>query len=470
MYNLHVHSDYSNIKYLDCINKVSDIVQTSIECGLQGSALTDHETLSGHLVFLNAVKQVNEKGKQLLEKGDKSSKAKLMAEFKPILGNEVYLTREGLTQETYEKGEKFYHFILLAKDRKGWEQLNELSSIAWDRYFVRAIPRTPLYISDLKRVVGNDPGHLVATSACLGSVLGNTLLKAMDGQMPVDEARGKVVEYIREMKSIFGSDFYLELQPGQSEEQIAYNNNLVKWSKEFNVPLTVATDAHYNRPKWKEVHAAYLNSQEAERETGNFYDYTYIMTEAEIREFLSTHLESSAVTAAILGTKKIGDSIERYEIVQDPIIPKIPFQEEQYWPSVIHRYDDREWFNRFSHSNKDNQFFVYKIIQGIDKMEARGWLKPSLEDVLNRVEDELSAIDAISKKLNQNMSTYFTTFQGIVDEIWKVSLLAPGRGSAGAFMINFLLEITQINPLTQPIAHPAWRFMAADKASLPDID
>jgi DNA polymerase-3 subunit alpha len=113
---------------------------------------------------------------------------------------------------------------------------------------------------------------------------------------------------------------------------------------------------------------------------------------------------------------------------------------------------------------------LYKIIQGIENMESRGWLKPDLPTVLEKVNLELEAIYKISEKLNQNMSTYFTTFQGIVDQIWKISALAPGRGSAGAFVINFLLEITQINPLTQPIPYTPWRFIAPDKASLPDID
>jgi DNA polymerase-3 subunit alpha len=470
MYNLHVHSDYSNIKYLDSINKVEDIIKTSIECGLKGSALTDHETLSGHLVFLDAAKAVNKKGQELLEKGDTSEKANLMAGFKPILGNEVYLTREGLTQETYEKGEKFYHFILLAKDKKGWQQLNELSSIAWDRYFVRAIPRTPLYISDIERVVGEDPGHLIATSACLGGFLGRVIQDYTAGKIDKDDAQEQFGNFSKRMKRIFGDDFYYELQPGQSEEQIFYNRNLVNWSKRLDIKLMVATDAHYNRPEWKEVHEAYLNSQEAERETGDFYDYTYIMSEKEIREFLATHLDSDVITSAIYNTNQIGEKIERFEIERSPIIPKIPFKDKEFWDETINRYDDLEWFKVFSHSNDDNKFLLYKIIQGIENMESRGWLKPDLPTVLEKVNLELEAIYKISEKLNQNMSTYFTTFQGIVDQIWKISALAPGRGSAGAFVINFLLEITQINPLTQPIPYTPWRFIAPDKASLPDID
>ena len=47
-FEVHSHSEYSNIRLLDCINKVTDLIDRAVEIGLSGIAFTDHECLSGH--------------------------------------------------------------------------------------------------------------------------------------------------------------------------------------------------------------------------------------------------------------------------------------------------------------------------------------------------------------------------------------------------------------------------------------
>ena len=88
------------------------------------------------------------------------------------LGNEIYLCRDGLSPDTYERGEKFPHFILLAKDKEGHAQLRELSSRAWKHSFTMFLTRVPTYYSDIEEIIGKNPGHIVAASACIGGWLG----------------------------------------------------------------------------------------------------------------------------------------------------------------------------------------------------------------------------------------------------------------------------------------------------------
>ena len=114
--SLHAHSDYSNLKVIDSINKVKDLIDGAYNKGLHAIALTDHDTISGH------IKAIQHFRAKYLE-----------TPFKLILGNEIYLTREGLNSTNYEKGEKFYHVLLLAKDAVGHEQIRKLSSRAWSR-------------------------------------------------------------------------------------------------------------------------------------------------------------------------------------------------------------------------------------------------------------------------------------------------------------------------------------------------
>ena len=84
-FGIHNHTEYSNIRLLDSINRPKDLIEKAIELGLSGIAITDHECLSAHT-------QIN----RLVDK---------YPDFKIALGNEIYLT------DTRESGQKYYHFI-----------------------------------------------------------------------------------------------------------------------------------------------------------------------------------------------------------------------------------------------------------------------------------------------------------------------------------------------------------------------
>ena len=149
-FGCHNHTDYSNLRLLDCINKPETLIDKAIELGLSGIAITDHESLSAHMT-------VNQYAKKIKEKHP---------DFKIALGNEIYLTDDRST------GQKYYHFILIAKDAIGYRALKELSSIAWQNLYVdRKMERVPLLKSELKPIVEKYKGHLIATTACIGGEL-----------------------------------------------------------------------------------------------------------------------------------------------------------------------------------------------------------------------------------------------------------------------------------------------------------
>ena len=152
---LHTHTHYSNIRLLDSINRPDKLIEQAQKIGLAGITITDHEILGCHI-------EVNKIANQLRETNPK---------FKIALGNEIYLT------DTRDMGQRYWHFILIAKDAIGHRQLRELSSLAWmNSYFDRRLERVPTLKSDLERVVKSNPGHLIATSACIGGELsGRTL-------------------------------------------------------------------------------------------------------------------------------------------------------------------------------------------------------------------------------------------------------------------------------------------------------
>ena len=213
--SLHNHTEYSNLRLLDCINKVEDLIQYAHDIGLYGMAITDHEALSAHI---KALKYYNQKCK------DEES----WKQFKLILGNEIYLCRDGLDAETYQKEEKFPHFILLAKDKEGHAQLRELSSRAWAHSFTMFLTRVPTYYKDIEEIIGRNPGHIVAASACIGGWLGTCFSnKDVDGAM----------DFITWAKTVFHDDFYLEIQNHGMEEELEVNEKLREYAKKFNIKL-----------------------------------------------------------------------------------------------------------------------------------------------------------------------------------------------------------------------------------------
>ena len=157
-FNCHSHTMYSNIRLLDCINRPKALIDTAIKLGLKGIAITDHECVSSAI-------EVNQYAKKLRETNP---------DFTVALGNEIYLINER------GNGQKYFHFILIAKDAIGHKALRELSSTAWyNSYTDRGMERVPTTKEELSTIMSKYRGHVIATTACIGGELSsNALLMA----------------------------------------------------------------------------------------------------------------------------------------------------------------------------------------------------------------------------------------------------------------------------------------------------
>ena len=111
--SLHNHTEYSNLRLRDSINRYNEMIDYAIELGHEVIAFTEHESISNAIKIERYYQKVKE----------------LHPNFKVILGNEIYLCRDGLNAETFIPGEdRYWHFILLAKDAIGHQQIRELST------------------------------------------------------------------------------------------------------------------------------------------------------------------------------------------------------------------------------------------------------------------------------------------------------------------------------------------------------
>lgn len=450
---LHVHTEYSNLRLLDCINKVEDVIQYTHDIGLKGCAITDHEALSAHI---KALKFYNGKCKE-----DETWK-----DFKLILGNEIYLCRNELSLANYERGEKFPHFILLAKDAEGHRQLRELSSRAWSHSFTMFLTRVPTYYKDIEEVIGSNPGHVVASSACIGGWLGICFL---------NQKRDEAINFITWAKAIFHDDFYLEIQPARYEEQIEYNKWLLEIGKRTGTKCIITTDAHYLKKEDREIHAAFLNSKDGERETADFYQYTYIMSPDEIRELTSDYLSEETILSLFENTNEINSKITIYDLFQPQIVPHLSDDRLKHpeWIETFKMIRARskfEYINKYLHSeHEDDRYFIYL---GLTKLASMNLPIDKKEQYLDRLEMELAECWLVSERLGQPISSYLLMVRNIIQIMWNKaeSLVGISRGSAGVMLINYLIGVTQMNPLEQGIYLPHWRFLERNKIELPDID
>ena len=89
--SLHTHSEYSNLRFLDSVIKVNEMIDSAYDLGYSAIAVTDHEALSGHVKATNYLQANKDKFK----------------DFKVILGNESYLVSEEEMKSAEENKEKF---------------------------------------------------------------------------------------------------------------------------------------------------------------------------------------------------------------------------------------------------------------------------------------------------------------------------------------------------------------------------
>ena len=443
------HTQYSNLRLRDCIIKEDDLIKYAVELGHEVVAITDHEAVC------NAVK---------VEKIYKKIK-KDHPDFKVILGNEIYLCRNGLNASNFNKDyDRYWHFILLAKDAIGHRQIREISSHAWRRsYMSRGMRRVPTYYQDLIDIIQANPGHVIGTTACLGGALPTQLLKAKNNP----DLYEKIYVWVENMNNIFGQgNFYFELQPSESREQTYVNRQLIYLSNEMNIPYIITTDSHYLKKEDKPIHKAYLNSQNGDREVDDFYATTYMMDTEELESHMD--LTDEELHTAYANIHHIKEMCEDYSLLKPLKIPQLPWRDlgsytidQKYWISCI-PYLEKFWESDYE---GDNQL-ADTVVLAIQK-------DPYLQtdEAYNEINVNLEATWKSSIVNKTHWSAYFLNLQKIVDECWNAgTLVGPSRGSGGGFILLYLLGITQINPLREKTKLFHWRFLNPERASVLDID
>jgi len=209
--HLHVHSHYSLLDGLPKIDEILDYVQ---KFGMDSVALTDHGVIYGAVEFY----------KKAIGRG-----------IKPILGAEMYMAFEKMTQKRPNIDDKRYHIILLVKNEIGYKNLVKLLTKA----HLEGFYYKPRIDEELLKQYSEG---LICLSACLQGKIPKLIFAKR-----IEEAEKTAQKY----QEIFGRDnFYLELQhhPNIREQKIV-NEALITISKKFGIPLVATNDCHYLKPE-----------------------------------------------------------------------------------------------------------------------------------------------------------------------------------------------------------------------------
>ena len=468
--HLHVHTYYS---ILDGQSPVEKLVDKAVANGMRGMAITDHGNMFGVKELYNYCNKINGK---LKEQGKEP--------FKPIFGCEMYVARRTKADRVKEKGDAGgYHLIVLAKNYHGYKNLIKLVSRAWvDGFYSK--PRTDR--ADLEKYHED----LIVCSACIA---GEVPAKILKGDIP--GAREAIEWY----KSIFGDDYYLELQrhevkdPNQRANRETFplqqraNKELIKLAKEYGIKVVCTNDCHFVDQENAEAHDHLLclsTGKELNDPTRMLYSkQEWFKTREEMNEIFSD------VPEALSNTLEILDKVETYSIDHSPIMPFFPIPEEFGTEEETRkRISPEELFREFTTDENGNEIMSHeeaekkiKKLGGIDKLyrikfEAdylaklaydgakRLYGEPLTDEVYERVKFELHIMKTMG------FPGYFLIVQDFInsaqDELGV--MVGPGRGSAAGSVVAYCLGITKIDPIKYDLLFE--RFLNPDRISLPDID
>lgn len=441
---LHVH--YAKGSIGDSILKTTDAVKKAQLLGLDTLSITDHGSMANVIEFYKECNNNN---------------------IKPIIGLEAYECDDRTI-----KDKTYYHLVLLAKNKQGYEDLLHISADSQFNGFYYK-PRTD--ISVLKQYGKN----LIALSACLGGripqminqILKITTMNYNDEDIVSERLNNiteelqlanidistmrqdklidtyinfkyqAIVNLIAEYKSIF-ADFYLEIQPGNFEKQITINKLIVALAKETNTKLVVTNDIHYlNAEDWS-IHDQHVKMAQKKRHDDPciYPDKCYYLMNYDEIINLFPYLDIEIVKEAINNTVTIANQIDLSDLYDGKIkMPKadIPegYSEDEYLAKIV--------------NNKLNEI-SYRLHD------------PSI--YYDRAEEELHVLREVG------FSGYLLIIKDLYDYANKNNIpLGPGRGSIGGSLVGYLIGIHKCDPIKYGLLFS--RFISIHrKGSIPDID
>jgi len=390
MVHLHVHSQYS---MQDGLCSIEDLIKKAAKFKMAALALTDHDGLYGAIQFYKKAKS---------------------AGIKPIIGCEIRI-------KTNQKSKEVYHLLLLAKDKKGYNNLCQII--------------TKAHLSNPNSIPAIEKDILVKYSKGIIGLSGcnNGEIPLLLSQKKVRQAEKAACWY----QQVFGKEnFYLELYFHGFAQEKEINSQLIEMGRKLNIPVVATNNVHYlekNQASSQRLLNKIANLGTKER----FYhqrletDEYYFKSPSEMEKIFSR------VPQALKNSIKIAEKCNLKLDLEEIHLPAYPL------PS----------------SYCSAQDYLKKLcLDGLKKYYSL----PSPE-VKTRLEYELKIINQIG------FAGYFLIVWDIVRFAKQNNIpVGPGKGSSAGSLVSYLLNITEVDPLKYRLFFE--RFLNPERIDLPDID
>ncbi len=402
--HLHVHTEYS---LLDGSNKIKEYVSRVKELGMDSAAITDHGVMYGVIDFYRAAKA---------------------ADIKPVIGCEIYVAPNSRFDKELTSGEdRYYHLVLLAENNTGYSNLMKIVSKGFTEGFYYK-PRVDM------EILNRYHEGIIALSACLAGEVQRCISKGQP-----DEARKAARKY----EECFGKgNFFLELQDHGYPEQRMVNTELLKMSRELDIPLVATNDVHYTYESDADSHDILLclqtnkklTDEDRMRYEGGQY---FVKSEEEMKGLFPYAWE------AVENTQRIAD---RCNVEIEFGVTKLPRYE------VPEGYDSWGYLNRLCDDGLKERYG--------DGEKPAGDTGQTLRE---RLDYELSVIRRMG------YVDYFLIVWDFINYARSNGIpVGPGRGSAAGSLVAYCLKITNIEPIRYNLLFE--RFLNPERVSMPDID
>ncbi len=398
--HLHLHTEYS---LLDGACKIDNLIDYCKKNGIDTVCMTDHGNMYGTLHF--------------------AEKAAI-AGIKYIIGCEFYLTKD-----MHDKsGNTAEHLILLAKNKTGYKNLVQLDSMAFvDGFYYK--PKI-----DYKVLKDHSEG-VICLSACLAGGIPRRLLGG-----DYDGAK----ELALYLKSVFGDDFYIEIQDHGLFDEKRVLPLLIKLANETDVQLVATNDVHYLRKEDAVMQDVLMCIQ-----TKKTLDDTKRMR-FETQEF---YFKTGDEMAALFPT--LPQAISNTRVIADKVTEPAFNLDKKGYPirdmTLIPGYTPPDGSTPEEYLRKLTDEGLVKRYGTVTKRERE------------RADYELDVI------CRMGYAEYYLIVWDFINWSKENGIpVGPGRGSGVSSIVAYSIGITDVEPLQYDLLFE--RFLNPDRVSMPDFD
>lgn len=348
--------------------------------------------------------------------------------LKCVVGMEGYIVPNALAKDNSNR-----HIVLIPRNDEARKKLNLISTHAnKEGYYYK--PR--IFIEDLLKCDKND---FYITTACIAGIISTK--EALDG-------------IFKPLYEHFKENLFLEVQDHNHEKQKEQNKLAIKLAQKLGLRLIHANDSHYIYPQ-----------------------------DAEDRQILlkGKKIEYSDEDTFILDYPDEDTIYKRYEI--QGVLTKEQIKEALDTTLLFENIDNLHIDKEIKMPNIYPELSVDGRVEKLKKMICDNFKKVVIEDEIPKEklplykEEIRKEMDIIEKTKSIHMMDYFLLNEKIFNlaiNKYNGVLTTTGRGSAGGFYINRVLNMTQMDKVSSPIPLYPERFISVarnlENRSLADYD